>query len=308
MKKLSIVVPVYYNQDSLSVLFERFLEIEQQLKKQFIEMELIFVDDGSGDESLQRLLDIKKQHGHTTVIKHTRNFGAVHATKTGFQFATGDCCVAIAADLQEPPELILKMISEWLNGSKFVICVRNNREDPFSTRIFAKIYYFLLKLIVQGNFPAGGYSTFLVDKQILPYLQQSGKNLYINVYAYWLGFQPTMIFYDRQKRIHGSSKWTFAKKITAFLDALLGFSIIPIRLISAIGFTVSAVSFVYGLWIFINGLIGTIVVQGFATVVTLISFLLGLIIVMLGIIGEYLWRTFDEVNKRPESVIDEIYD
>jgi len=307
MKKLSIVVPVYYNQDSLPALFERFLQIEKQLNDMSIEMELVFVDDGSGDNSLQELFNIKKQHEKTKIIKHTRNFGAVHATKTGFQFATGDCCVAIAADLQDPPELIVEMATEWKRGSKFVICVRNTRGDPIVSKILAKIYYLLLKLIVNGDFPAGGYSTFLIDKQILPHLQQSGKNIYINVFAYWLGFQPTLIPYDRQKRPHGTSKWTFAKKLTAFLDALLGFSIIPIRLISAIGVVVSLLSFSYGTWMVINALLGNMIVQGFATVVTLITFLLGLIIVMLGVIGEYLWRTFDEVNKRPESVIDEIY-
>jgi dolichol-phosphate mannosyltransferase len=141
MKKLSIVVPVYYNQDSLPALFERFLQIEKQLNDMSIEMELVFVDDGSGDNSLQELFKIKKQHEKTKIIKHTRNFGAVHATKTGFQFATGDCCVAIAADLQDPPELIVKMAKEWERGSKFVICVRNTRGDPIVSKFFAKIYY-----------------------------------------------------------------------------------------------------------------------------------------------------------------------
>jgi dolichol-phosphate mannosyltransferase len=150
-------------------------------------------------------------------------------------------------------------------------------------QIVRSIDYLLLKLIVEGDFPPGGYSTFLIDKQILPHLQQSGKNIYINVFAYWLGFQPTVIPYERQKRLHGKSRWTFAKKLTAFLDALLGFSIIPIRLISAIGVVVSLLSFSYGTWMVINALLGNMIVQGFATVVTLITFLLGLIIVMLGL-------------------------
>ncbi|OQW90624.1 MAG: glycosyl transferase, partial [Thiotrichaceae bacterium IS1] len=110
VKKLSVVVPVFYNEESLLPLFEKLLQIEQQLQQKSIELELIFVDDGSGDKSLQKLLEIKKQREHTKVIKLSRNFGAVHASKTGFQFVTGDCFMILAADLQDPPELILEMV------------------------------------------------------------------------------------------------------------------------------------------------------------------------------------------------------
>jgi len=116
-----------------------------------------------------------------------------------------------------------------------------------------------------------------------------------------------VIPYKRRKRMHGRSRWTFSKKLKASLDALLGFSIVPIRLISLIGVIVSVVSFVYGSWIIFNAILGRSDVRGFATLVALISFLLGAVIIMLGIIGEYIWRIFDEVNKRPEAVIDEIY-
>lgn len=306
-KKLSIIVPVYYNAESLPILFEKLLAIEQQLQLRNIALELIFVDDGSGDNSLQELLKLKQQRQDLKIIKLTRNFGAVHASKTGFQFVTGDCFMILAADLQDPPELILEMVDKWLAGTKFIICTRIARDDPLISKLFAKVYYFILKKMVVPDYPTGGFDLALMDKAMLPYLQQNSKNAYTPLYAYWLGFTPTIIPYHRQKRLHGQSRWTFAKKLTAFLDALLGFSIIPIRLISGIGILVSLLSFSYATWMIINALLSNMVVHGFATIVTLISFLLGLIIIMLGIIGEYLWRTFDEVNKRPESVIDEIY-
>jgi glycosyltransferase involved in cell wall biosynthesis len=307
MKTLSIVVPVYFNEQSLAPLFERIQELETKLLARSIQLELIFVDDGSGDDSLQELFKIKEQRPLTKIVKLTRNFGAVHASKTGFKYVTGDCFVVLAADLQDPPELVLEMTDHWLNGCKFVICVRKKRQDPWRKVFFAKVYYKLLKLCVDKKFPHGGYDLALMDKAILPLLQNSSKNIYTPVFCHWLGFKPKIIYYERQKREFGKSRWSFAKRVKAFLDAILGFSIVPIRLISFIGFIISLISFGYGGLVAVNALLGKSILPGFPTLVALISFLCGLIIIMLGVIGEYLWRIFEEVNKRPETVIDEVY-
>ena len=133
-----------------------------------------------------------------------------------------------------------------------------------------------------------------------------GRTSYTPLFIYWLGFRPEIISYRRRERLHGKSRWTFWKKFNVFVDSLAGFSILPLRLISLIGFVVSLLSLGYGVFILVNAILGRIEVRGFATVVTLMAFLLGVIIVMLGMIGEYIWRIFDEVNKRPEAVIDEI--
>jgi polyisoprenyl-phosphate glycosyltransferase len=138
-------------------------------------------------------------------------------------------------------------------------------------------------------------------------MKDSGKNVNTPLFAYWLGFKPEKLFYQRRARMHGKSRWTFAKRLKFFIDSLLGFSIVPIRLISFLGIIVALVSLGFGAVIFFNALRGYRDLAGFPTLVSLISFLLGLIIIMLGIIGEYLWRIFDEVNKRPETVIDEVY-
>jgi dolichol-phosphate mannosyltransferase len=306
-RKLSIVIPVYFNEPSLPHLFEALLSLEKQLLAKKIETELIFIDDGSKDGSLAALLELKKRRENTIVIKLTRNFGAVHAYKTGLQFVTGDCFVNLAADLQDPPELILKMVDRWLQGTKFIISKRTSRTDPAGSKLFAFIFYKLVRFFVVKDYPLRGYDLALMDRTLLPYLQDSSKNINPPLFTYWLGFQPEVILYERQKRSFGKSRWTFWKRVTLFLDSLLGFSVAPIRLISLIGFVVSLASFAYGSLISINALRGKTVVLGFATIVTILSFLLGLIIVMLGVIGEYIWRIFDEINKRPESVIDEIY-
>jgi glycosyltransferase involved in cell wall biosynthesis len=306
MKKVSIIVPVYFNAESLPILFEQLQGIESKLKTRDLALELIFVNDGSGDTSQEELLRIKKTRPETKIIKLTRNFGAVHASKCGMQFVTGDCFTTLAADLQDPPELILQMADKWKAGSKFTICERVSRHDPPVTKFFAVLYYWFLHKLVLSDYPSGGYDMALMDKALLPHMQQSSKNLYTPLLAYWLGFKPEVIHYNRAKRLHGKSRWTFSKKVKAFLDVMLGFSVTPIRLISTIGAFVSLVSFSYGVSVVLHALFGKIPVPGFATLTALITFLLGLIIIMLGVIGEYLWRIFDEVNKRPEVVIDEV--
>ncbi|MEQ8176277.1 MAG: glycosyltransferase family 2 protein [Syntrophomonadaceae bacterium] len=307
MNTISVVIPVYYNEGSLPVLFEELKEVEQTIADQDFALELIFVDDGSGDNSFRELMKIKEQRPQTRVVKLTRNFGAVHASKAGLRMATGDCFLILAADLQDPPSLIPTLLGHWKQGKKFIACIREDRDDPVTTRAWASIYYKLLRRFVVSDYPQGGFDLALMDKAMLPFLQQSNKNINPSLFAYWLGFEPTIIRYSRRKRIHGKSRWTFSKKLTYFIDSLLGFSILPIRMISFLGIFISLASFIYGVVIIINTLLGKASVSGFPTIVTLLAFLLGLIIIMLGVIGEYLWRVFDEVNQRPEYVIDEVY-
>jgi glycosyltransferase involved in cell wall biosynthesis len=306
MRKLSIVVPVYFNEGSLAPLFEELKAIEQELQLLEMELELIFVDDGSADLSYVELLKIKSARPATRLIKLTRNFGAVQASKTGLKFASGDCFLILAADLQDPPKLILEMVRKWQEGAKFIICVREKRHDPALTTFFAKFYLKLLRSWVVRDYPEGGYDLALMDKAMLPYLQGAGKNINPNVFAFWLGFKPVAIPYERRARLHGRSRWTFRKKLKFFLDTLLGFSIVPLRLISLTGVFVSFGSLAFVIFVVINGLMNRYEVPGFATLASIIAFLLGLVICMLGVIGEYLWRIFDEVNRMPEAVIEEI--
>lgn len=304
---LSIIVPVYYNALSLPILYERLKDVEAQLAGMDMVVELIFVDDGSGDDSLKELLRIREMRPQTRVVKLSRNFGAVHASKCGLKFVTGNCFMILAADLQDPPELILQLVERWRSGSKFTICERSSRDDPITSKIYAAVFYWLLRRLVIPDYPRRGYDLALMDASLLPYLTESSKSLYTPLLAFWLGFKPEIIQYHRSKRQHGVSRWTFRKKFNAFLDIMLGFSVRPIRMISATGAIIAVASFLYGASVVLSALLGRVPVPGFATIAALLTFLLSLIIIMLGIIGEYLWRIFDETNKRPEVVIDEVY-
>lgn len=307
MKKISIVIPVYCNAPSLFELFDELVNLENRLLPLGVEVEIIFVDDGSYDESFAVLMSIKQRKSTIKVIKLARNFGSVHAIKAGVKFITGDCFTFLSADLQDPPSLIFDMVQKWLNGANLVVCERISREDPLVSRIFSAIYYKVIRSIVLKDFPKGGFDLALMDKKVLPYISNSAKNLYLVPLIHWLGFKPIVIKYHRLARKHGKSKWTFAKKFKVFLDVVLGFSVFPIQAISAIGMAVSFISFFYGAFVVSVALVKKNPVDGFPTLVALITFLLGLIIFMLGVIGEYIWRIYDETNSRPDSVVEDVF-
>jgi dolichol-phosphate mannosyltransferase len=302
-RTLSVVIPVYWNADSIPLLGEKLSEFEQNLEALDLTLEVICIDDGSGDNSLAKLLELRSRRAGTKVLSLSRNFGSVAASKTGLRFVTGDCFIIVAADLQDPLEQVFEMAKHWKAGHRLVISRRESRDDPFMTKAFAWLYYRLVRLLVVKDYPAGGFDLMLMDRMMLPYLAGSGKHTNPTIYAFWLGFQPVILPYHRRSREHGKSRFTFAKKLNFMIDSISGFSVVPIRLISGFGMIVALLSFMYGLNLFIYAALGHSAVRGFYTLATLIAFFSGLILVMLGVVGEYIWRIFDNVNAKPESVI-----
>lgn len=304
-KKISIVVPVYNNEGTLFSLFKEVQELEIILLKKNIILELIFVDDGSKDRSWEVIQKIRSQRPSTKIAKLSRNFGANKCVKAGLQYVTGDAFTALAADLQDPPALIAEMVDLWQEGHRFVVCERKTRKDPLLSRMLSGAFYKILRKIVFPNYPAGGFDMLLADKKLIPYLKNSSQSASLPILAFWLGFKPEIIPYDRQERASGKSGWTFLRKFNYFLDIILSYSIFPLRAMSFIGLLVALLSFGYGAFIIISAVLGQISVQGFATLVVLITFFQGLIILMLGVVGEYLWRMSLELNKRPEAIVEE---
>jgi polyisoprenyl-phosphate glycosyltransferase len=303
-KTISVVIPVYENAETIPELFMQLTSLEQRLELLDINLELIFVDDGSSDESWDAILKVQEARNQTIVIKLSRNFGSIKCSRTGLGHVTGDAFVILAADLQDPPELIETMAKYWLTGNKFVICERDSRKDPFLSKLYSRVFYKLLRSIAVPNYPKGGFDLFLLDSSALQYVVESSKSAYTPVLIWWLGFKPTVIKYERQERVHGKSKWTFVKKFNAFMDIMLGFSVRPIRSITLMGLISAIFTSSFGFLILINSLLGNVQVPGYASIATLMSFLLSVIIIMLGVIGEYLWRIFEETNRRPDTVID----
>jgi dolichol-phosphate mannosyltransferase len=249
-------------------------------------------------------LAIRQRRPWLKVVSLARNFGAVAASKTGLQYVTGDCFIIVAADLQDPLETVLEMVDHWRAGSRFTIATRAAREDPATTRLFAWLYYKIVRWLVVRNYPRGGFDLMLTDKLLLPYMARSGRNTNPNMYAIWLGVPPLVVPYQRRARQHGKSRWTFSKKLNFMIDTVSGFSVAPIRILSGFGMAVALLAFAYGVNIVVQTALGNTTVQGFPTIVALIAFFSGLILIMLGVIGEYIWRIFDNVSGKPETVVE----
>jgi dolichol-phosphate mannosyltransferase len=308
MKSFSILVPVYYNELNLLDTIPQLLGLADKLAE--YRLELVFVDDGSGDRSLEILLDFQSKYpGTIKVVKLTRNFGSMSAIQAGFSVATGDCVGMISADLQDPPELFLEMIGHWEKGTKAVFAIRQDREEPFLQKLFSNTYYSLVRNYAVPGYPDGGFDFFLVDRQIVAEINRiREKNTNLMTLIYWLGFKPIMIPYVRRARKKGKSRWTLRKKMKLFVDTFVAFTFFPIRTLSVIGFIVALSSFGYGAFILLYWLFFSIEVKGWVPTMLIITFTTGLQMTMLGVLGEYLWRTLDEVRGRPNFVIDQIYD
>jgi polyisoprenyl-phosphate glycosyltransferase len=307
-KLFSIVIPVYYNELNLPDTITELIFLGHQMPG--YELELVFVDDGSGDRSLEILRQYQLEYpGIIKVVKLSRNFGSMAAIQAGFTVARGDCVGMIAADLQDPPALFLEMLQYWEKGSKAVFAVRQDREEPFLTKFFSNTYYSLVRKIALPNYPTGGFDFFVADRQIINELNRiQEKNTNIMSLIYWLGFKPIMIPYVRRSRKKGKSRWTLSKKIKLFVDTFVAFSYYPVRALSLVGLLVAIGSFLYGIFILFYWFFFGIPVQGYVPIMLVITFTSGIQMTMLGVLGEYLWRTLDEVRRRPFYVIDEIHD
>jgi dolichol-phosphate mannosyltransferase len=307
VKTFSIVIPVYYNELNLPDTVPQLLGLKDKLPN--YDLELVFVDDGSRDQSLQILLDFQSQYPAVIkVVKLTRNFGSMAAVQAGFSVASGDCIGVIAADLQDPPELFLEMIHFWENGTKAIFAVRQDRDEPFLQKSFSNSYYALIRRFAIPNYPTGGFDFLLIDRQIVNEVNQiHEKNTNLMTLIFWLGFQPIYLPYIRRSRTKGKSRWTLAKKFKLFVDTFIAFSYFPIQLLSVIGFLIAIAAFAYGAVVFFHRLRYGIEVQGWVSTMVILTFTAGIQMAMLGVLGEYLWRTLDEVRRRPFYVIDDIY-
>ena len=306
-KKLSIVIPVYFNEPNLPDTIPHLLALGDELPD--YNLELVFVEDGSRDRSLELLLDAWNQHPEQIkVVKLTRNFGTMAALQAGLTVASGDCVGVIAADLQDPPELFLEMVRHWEQGVKAIFAVRSDREESVVQKTFSNLYYALINRFAVPGYPPGGFDFFLVDRQVIDEVNKiREKNTNLMTLIFWLGYQAVFIPYVRRKRVKGNSRWTFGKKVKLFVDTFVSFSYFPIRLFSFLGIIYAVISFSYGAFIFISWLTFGIEVQGWVPMMLVLTFTAGLQMTLLGILGEYLWRTLDEARDRPLFVIDTVY-
>jgi len=301
---ISVVVPVYWNQATLPALLERLRAVADELLPD--ELEALFVDDGSGDESYPLLRAEAERDERVQVVRLSRNFGSNAAILAGLTFARGDAIVVIAADLQDPPELIPQLVREWQDGAEVVVAARRSRDDPYFSRLLSSVFNRLFRRFVFRDFPAGGFDFLLVSRRVARVLaDMAERNSYIFGQAMWVGFERRVVAYDRTARAGGRSRWTLGKKAKYFVDAFTAFSYVPIRAASLLGFVLALAGFLYAAVLIILRVTGAISnAPGFAALAVLILVAAGAQLVVIGIIGEYLWRVLEESRRRPAFIVD----
>ncbi len=302
--KISFVIPVFQNEGCLS---KTYSEIKNLFDSEITnhEYEVIFVDDGSTDGSLAEMLQLRSKDDRIKVISFTRNFGQISAMLAGFLQAAGEAVINISADLQDPISLVADMIKQWEGGSEIVICHRIDRTDSPSAKLFSKLAYGILRFSIP-EIPPGGFDFALMDRKVMNAFNSIDvRHRFFQGDLLWTGYKTSFIPYVRKRREIGKSKWTFAKKLTFFIDALLDSSYWPIRAISCLGLFTSLAGVIYALVIVWGWFKGWLPFTGWAPIMIAILLVGGFILLMLGVIGEYVWRIFEEVRKRPNFIIRE---
>jgi dolichol-phosphate mannosyltransferase len=307
MSLISIVVPVFNNASSLPDLLARFQDLAaNNAKDQF---EFVFVDDGSVDNSFSVLESLLQTDSRIQVVKLSRNFGSNAALLAGLGHTRGDAVAAIAADLQDPPELIHDMLLDWRQGHKVVLAARPSRDDEFLTTLLADTFYSLFRRFAIKTMPEHGFDFFLIDRQVCDLINQiQENNAYLMGLILWLGFSPKVIYYHRQAREkrYGRSMWTAAKKIKYFLDSFVAFSYFPVRAASVIGVVFSAAGLAYAAIVIALRLATSVQPEGWASLMIVVLIVAGVQMLMIGILGEYLWRNLDETRRRPRFIVESV--
>ncbi len=305
MSKVSVLVSVYKNEDNIIPFYEDFMtNIVPVFKAGGDDYELIMINDDSPDNSWTIMKSLAMKDDHIKLLRLSRNFGAISATFTGLSYASGDCITVKACDLQEPAELTVNMYKEWKNGEKVLFAVREARSDGAFSDMMSNMYYWVMRRMVDRNMPKGGFDIYMIDKDVKDQIVlMNDKNSNIALQLMWLGFHPKKLYYVRKSREIGKSSWTLSKKIKLFVDSLIAFSYVPIRLMTMTGVLFFLFAFIYGIKVIIARLNGRIPVQGYTTLLIIVLFSSGTIMFTLGLLGEYIWRTLEASRNRPLFVV-----
>lgn len=306
MVRYSFVLPIYNEQETLPELYERMVTLIEQLDGP---TEVILVDDGSRDASYALMMEIHQKDPRFKVIHFARNFGHQIAISAGMDLSDGEATIIMDADLQDPPEVVLQMIQKWKDGHEIVYAVRKEREGETAfKKATASVFYRLLRRMTEIDMPADAGDFRLVDRKALEAFRALRENSrYVRGMFSWIGFQQTSVEYVRAARYAGETKYPLRKMVQLAIDAVLSFSNKPLRLALNLGFIISGVSFLLGVWALASKMLGFYVVRGWTSTVVMISFIGGVQLIVLGILGEYIGRIYEEVKNRPLYVVRNLH-
>lgn len=305
---LTLVIPVYRNEGSIPDLLRAVSGLHQQLQGR---MHTVFVIDGSPDRCYELLRDaLPTQTFPSTLALLARNFGSFSAIRAGLELIVSPRYAVMAADLQEPPELVLQMNAALLaNEADVVVGTRAAREDPLMSRLPAQIFWWLYRKYVVPEVPPGGVDVFGCNREFrdaLLRLDERHSSLIAQIF--WLGFRRKLLSYSRREREHGKSAWTLRKKVNYLMDSVFSFTDLPIRLLVRVGGTTAALAGLLGLAVMVARLGGWIDVPGYAPTMITIVFLGAINLFGLGIVGSYAWRIYENTKQRPHTVLMRSHD
>lgn len=294
--------------DGLSILFDNLLPDLEICKRPY---EIIAVNDGSTDNTLSCLRELQKTIPHLRIVDLSRNFGKEAALTAGIAAARGDAAIPVDADLQDPTNLIPKLIAKWEEGYEMVIAVRDDRSlDSFPKRVFSNCFYRIFNFFSEDIqlIPNAGDFRLLDRKLINAFLTLPEKTRFNKGLFAWLGFRSCIVTHSRPERAVGKSKWNYRKLFRFALDGITSFSAAPLKIFSYIGFLTATFALIYGIYIVIHTLLYGNDVPGYPSLIALILFFGGLNMIGIGILGEYISRIFIETKQRPLYIVRHVYE
>ncbi|MBK2109369.1 glycosyltransferase family 2 protein [Francisella tularensis] len=305
-KLTSIIIPVKDEAEGIEHLFARLMPI---LKKLPTKYELVFINDGSNDNTLELLLEKQKDIPEIAIVDLSRNFGKEAALFAGFANCNGDAAISIDADLQDPPELILEMVQHWLDGYEVVTAVRENRDTDTSTKKHtAGLFYKVMNKISDTKLtPNAGDYRLLNRAAVNAFLELKEKIRFNKGLLTWIGFKEKIVYHAREERAAGQTKWNYWKLFKFSIDGITSFSRAPLEIWSYIGVVVALISFIYGSIIVLKSLLFGVDVPGYPSLVTFILFFSGLQMIGIGMLGSYIGRIFIETKHRPLYIIRQVH-
>ena len=305
MKKITIIVPSYNEEEAIPYLYKRLNTMMNNLKE--YEFEVLFINDGSKDNTFTLIKELRNKDSRISYVNLSRNFGKEKAMIAGLDYATGDAVIFIDADLQDPPELIPELIKYWEEGYDDVYARRNSRKgETFLKKFTAKLYYKILQSLTRVEIQKDTGDFRLLDRRCVNALkkmretQRCSKSMFS-----WIGYKKKEVMYDRDPRIAGKTKWNYKKLIDLAIDGITAFTTSPLRISTMLTIPTFLAFIIYLIYVILRSIKLNIEVQAFQVLILLNLFFFGVIILLIGIIGEYLGRIFNETKNRPLYFVDE---
>lgn len=305
MKKISIIIPAYNEEESLILLYGRLNKLMETMNN--YEFEVLFINDGSKDKTIEIIKKLRSNDERINYVDFSRNFGKEIAMIAGLDYATGDCVVFMDADLQDPPELIPELVKYWEEGYDDVYAKRNSRKgETFLKKFTSKMYYKVLQKLTNVEIQKDTGDFRLLDRRCVNALkklresQRCSKSMFS-----WIGYKKKEVLFNRDPRVAGKTKWNYRKLVDLAIDGITSFTTSPLRISTYISIPTFLTLIIYFIYVIIKCVIQNVAVQAFQAIILLILFFSGIQILLFGIVGEYLGRIFNETKNRPLYLVNE---